>query len=77
MHNLKELIQWAGLISWLGSGLCLSIIGLRHAKGLVIPFSSLGKELEPIDKKFAKAAGILFLIGIVLFVVVVMPLNRY
>ena len=53
-----------------GAGLFLSVTGLRHAKGLVIPFSSLGKELEPIDKKFAKAAGILFLTGTALIVIV-------
>jgi hypothetical protein len=76
MDMLKELIRWAGLISWIGAGLCLSVVGLRHAKGLAISFSSLGKELEPIDRKFAKAAGILLLTGIVLFVVADMVLNR-
>jgi hypothetical protein len=35
-----------------------------------MPFSLLGKELEPIDKKFAKAAGILFLTGTALIVIV-------
>ena len=61
MDNVKFFIQWTGLMSWIGSALCLSVIGLRYAKGLVIPFSSLGKELAPRDKKLAKAAGILYL----------------
>lgn len=61
-------MQWAGLISWIGSALCLSFIGLKYAKGLVIPFSSLFKDLEPRDKKLAKFAGILFTTGIVLFI---------
>ncbi|MBI4684313.1 MAG: hypothetical protein HY755_03835 [Nitrospirae bacterium] len=76
MDNLKELIQWVGLISWIGAGLCLSIIGIRYAKGLIIPISALGKELKSIDIKLAKAAGILFLTELFLFIIVGLPINR-
>jgi hypothetical protein len=76
MDSVKVFIQWAGLISWIGSALCLSVIGLRYAKGLAIPFSSLDKELEPRDKKLAKAAGVLFVSGMVLFIVAGMPLLK-
>jgi hypothetical protein len=76
MDSVKVFIQWAGLISWVGSALCLSVIGLRYAKGLVIPFSSLGKEIEPRDTILAKAAGVLFRSGMVLFIVAGMPLLK-
>jgi hypothetical protein len=67
---MKELILSAWIVAWLVSCCCLAAIQLRHMGSRVsAPLWTLIKDLDPTDKKLAKAAGILFLAGALLLVI--------
>ncbi len=64
---VHEMLYWIGLISWIIAALCLSIIQVRRS----IKYGSLFhwmKPLEPVDVKFAGIAGIVFICGLIFFI---------
>ncbi|MDA3894856.1 MAG: hypothetical protein PF482_01775 [Desulfobacteraceae bacterium] len=63
-----ESLYWAGLVEWILSFFCLSIIGFRNSVWFSTGKSVLS-DLSDIDVKFAKWAGLLFGIGGVLFII--------
>ncbi len=67
--NLKyqEILDGIGLLLWVGSACCLSIIGIRNSASFYS--QSISPELAPIDIKLAKVSGLLFVLGILVFIV--------
>lgn len=67
--NLKyqELLFGVGLILWVGSACCLSIIGFRNSAWY--RYQSVVSELAPLDIKLAKLSGLLFALGSIAFIV--------
>ena len=64
-----EILNWAGLVCVLSCGLSLSIIGFRNSVLFRSPKPRLLKSpLEPLDIKLAKISGLLFLLGVVFFI---------
>ena len=66
--NFYNIFMSLGFISWLICCCCLALIGLRNSI-VVGPYRPVTKELRPFDVKLAKIGGILFLLGILFFVV--------
>jgi hypothetical protein len=67
--NIKyqELLFGVGLILWVGSACCLSLIGFRNSAWY--RYQSVVSELSPLDIKIAKLSGLLFALGIIAFIV--------
>jgi len=63
----QEILFGMGLLLWVGSACCLSIIGLRNSASFYS--QSIASELAPTDIKLAKVSGILFALGILVFIV--------
>lgn len=65
--KVYEIFNWLGATAWLLSAICLSIIGLK----LTAWFGSqrsLFSSWDSNDIKSLKASGLLFLIGVMFFV---------
>jgi hypothetical protein len=61
-------MYWVGLIAWLMSGICISIIGFRHS----VWYGSrqkLFEKLTPLDMRLAKIAALFFVAGVLCFVI--------
>jgi|GEM_PF-3348149 len=67
---LHEYFLWTGLISWVGSVGFISVIALRRMRFLVLrKWEALTAEMNQMELKLAKASGIFFVLGTVLFIV--------
>ena len=62
-----EVIFWTGLILWVGACLGISAIGIRNSTWFNT-YSSPLSNLKPVDIKLAKSSAVLFLIGLLFFV---------
>jgi hypothetical protein len=60
-------IFWSGLILWIGSCLGIGVIGIRNSVW-GRPFKPILSNLKPVDIKIAKACAVLFIIGLLLFI---------
>lgn len=61
------IFNWFGLTLWLLSALCLSMIGLRRSPWFGKQRSFFSKW-ESFDITLAKTSGLLFITGIILFI---------
>jgi len=68
MFEIYEVFYWAGTGLWLISCCLISIIGIRNIHSFS-PFVSIFNKLGPFDLKLAKYSGLLFVIGILFFIV--------
>lgn len=66
--QLSDFINWAGLISIIAVGCCLSIIAIRNSV-YGGPHRPVNAALKPFDIKLVKIAGLFFIIAIFFFVV--------
>ncbi|WP_035242364.1 hypothetical protein [Desulfobacter vibrioformis] len=64
----QKSFYWAGLVEWLMSCSCLSIIGIKNSHWFSTGRSAFS-ELTGIDRKLVKLAGVLFGIGSFLFMI--------
>ena len=63
----QEIFFGTGLILWVGSACCLSLIGFRNSPWY--SHKSIVSELSPLDIKLAKVSGLLIILGISAFIV--------
>ncbi len=68
MFEIYKLFYWIGMGLWIISCCLICFIGLRNMHSF-LPFVSIRNKLGPFDIKLAKYSGILFVIGVLLFVV--------
>ncbi len=61
-----ELLRWAFLLTWVACACCLAAIGFRNSAWWG-PRRSVFKELRPLGIRLGKIAGLLFVAGVVFF----------
>ena len=66
LHHQK-IFFGSGLVLWVGSACCLSIIGFRNSAWY--KYQSIVSALSPLDIKLAKVSGLLFASGALAFII--------
>ena len=63
-----ENFYWVGLAFWIVACCCLALIAIRNSV-FWGPSRSITQKLRPLDIKLSKIGGILFIIGILSFII--------
>ena len=65
---VADVAKWFGLICLIIASICIALIGLKNSVWFGTP-KSVTSELKSIDVKFAKVAGLFFILSVIFFVI--------